>query len=229
MPESFRWWQRSVRHSPLLLGRPSGNSELNTFSYSPPHFDLTLFVQREENAPQTTLAGASVSPCFCRERASHYSTGCLGLTLLVQRENAPHTRLAGCLGLTLLVQREENAPGSREVPFVGQLGVFKSPDGLLQLLDVPALRGVHQLCSLVRCLHTKSICFNHPSQGGSVNHPSQGGSVNHPSQGNSVNHPSQGNSVFNHPSQGNSVNHPTQSNSVKQHRVIQLTTKGSLI
>ena len=75
MQESFRWWQRSVRHSSLLLPRPSGNSALNTFSYSLSHFDITLLVEREENAPQTTLTGASVSPCSCRERASHYA-GC---------------------------------------------------------------------------------------------------------------------------------------------------------
>ena len=73
---------------------------------------LTLLVQRE-NAPHTMLAGClgltllvqKTRPTLCyrlprshlgraeRERASHYATGCLGVTLVMQRKNAPHTML----------------------------------------------------------------------------------------------------------------------------------------
>ena len=45
------------------------------------------------------------------------------------------------------MQRQENTPGSREVAVIGQLGVLKGPYGFLQLLNVPALRGLHQLRS----------------------------------------------------------------------------------
>ena len=45
------------------------------------------------------------------------------------------------------MQRQENTPGSREVAVIGQLGVFKGPNGFFQLLNVPALRGLHQLRS----------------------------------------------------------------------------------